>query len=164
MEMAGSSNGKDRNILTSDVQVKGEIAFVGEMYFDGRLEGGVRSEGNLLVGENGFVQGDVQIGNMIIRGKVTGNILCSNRIDLKNKAEMFGDISAARVIMEEGVTFLGRMDVNPERAAERSNTGNTASVRPLPVNRVDAPARPEVVVQAEPVRLGGLQRIPVLAR
>jgi cytoskeletal protein CcmA (bactofilin family) len=155
MDMGANTGGnKDRNILTTDVQVKGEIAFAGDLYFDGKLEGGVRSEGNLLLGENGSIQGDVQIGNMIVRGRFNGNILCAGRIDLKSRAEMFGDITAARVVMEEGVTYLGRVDVDPSRAVERAASGNTASVRPLPVNRVDQP-RPEVVVLAEPVRING---------
>jgi cytoskeletal protein CcmA (bactofilin family) len=53
----------------------------------------------------------------MIRGKVNGNVTAKEKIDIKTKTEMFGDIRAARLVMEEGVTFVGQTEVNPNKVS-----------------------------------------------
>ena len=52
-----------------------------------------------------------------MRGKITGNIIAKEKIDLKSKTELFGDVRAAKLVMEEGVTFVGKTEVNPNKVS-----------------------------------------------
>lgn len=117
-------------MLGSDVEIKGELRFSGEMTLDGKLEGEVRGEGTLNLGESSVVTGNVEAQTVVVRGKVNGNIVSREKLELKAKTELFGDVRAAKLLIEEGVTFVGRVDVNP----------NKISATPPPPSRgLDAP-------------------------
>jgi cytoskeletal protein CcmA (bactofilin family) len=104
-----------KNVLNSDVEVKGTLKFSGELTFDGKLEGDINSDGTLQLGDNAVVKGNINAGNVIIRGKITGNVNAKEKIEIKSKTELFGDIKAPRLAIEEGVTFVGRSDINPNK-------------------------------------------------
>ena len=112
-----NSNSSSKNILNSDVEVKGAIKFSGELTFDGKLEGDINSEGTLNLGENAVIKGTIDVGSVVVRGKITGNIIAKDKIDLKAKTELFGDVRAAKLVMEEGVTFVGKTEVNPNKVS-----------------------------------------------
>ena len=106
-----------KNVLNSDVELKGTLRFAGELTFDGKLEGDIHSEGTLNLGDNSVVKGNITVNSVVVRGKVNGNITAKEMIDVKTKTEMFGDIRAARLVMEEGVTFVGQTEVNPNKVS-----------------------------------------------
>jgi cytoskeletal protein CcmA (bactofilin family) len=103
--------------LTSDVEIKGNLKFSGELTFDGKLEGEINTDGVLILGDSAVVTGNVNAQNVIVRGKITGNISAKEKIEIKAKAELFGDIRAAKLAVEEGVTFVGKTEVNPNKVA-----------------------------------------------
>ena len=106
-----------KNVLNSDVEIKGNVKFSGELTLEGKLEGEINSDGTLSVGETGLVNGNVNAGTVIIRGKVNGNVVARDKIEIKSKAELFGDIRSAKLAIEEGVTFVGKTEVNPNKLA-----------------------------------------------
>ena len=106
-----------KNVLTSDVEVKGTLKFSGELTFDGKLEGDIASEGSLQLGDNAVVKGNISVASVVVRGKITGNITAKEKIDIKTKTELFGDIRAPKLVIEEGVTFVGKTEVNPNKVA-----------------------------------------------
>lgn len=106
-----------KNTLASDVEIKGNLKFSGEMAFDGKLEGEVHSDGVLTLGESAVINGTIDAQSVVVRGKVTGNVFAREKIEIKAKAEVFGDIRAAKLVVEEGVTFVGKTDVNPNKTA-----------------------------------------------
>jgi cytoskeletal protein CcmA (bactofilin family) len=106
-----------KNVLGSDVEITGNIKFAGELAFDGKLEGEVTSDGNLNIGENATINGDVNVAAVVLRGKVTGNVNARDKVELKANSELFGDVRAAKLVVEEGVTFVGKIDVNPNKVA-----------------------------------------------
>jgi cytoskeletal protein CcmA (bactofilin family) len=114
---SNNNNANSKNILNSDVEVKGAIKFSGELTFDGKLEGDINSEGTLNLGENAVIKGTIDVGSVIVRGKITGNIIAKDKIDLKAKTELFGDVRASKLVMEEGVTFVGKTEVNPNKVS-----------------------------------------------
>jgi cytoskeletal protein CcmA (bactofilin family) len=128
-------NNDSKNILNSDVELKGTLRFNGELTFDGKLEGDIQSEGALNLGDNAVVKGNITANSVIVRGKVNGNVTAKEKIDIKSKTELFGDIRAARLVMEEGVTFVGQTEVNPNKVTP---TAPRASEPPKPV----PPAKP----------------------
>jgi cytoskeletal protein CcmA (bactofilin family) len=106
-----------KNTLASDVEIKGNLRFSGELNLDGKLEGEIQSEGVLILGDSAVVSGNISAGTVVVRGKVTGNINAKDKIEIKTKAELFGDIRAAKLVVEEGVTFVGKTEVNPNKVA-----------------------------------------------
>lgn len=106
-----------KNVLNSDVELKGTLKFSGELTFDGKLEGDINSDGTLNLGDNAVVKGNINAGTIVMRGKITGNVIAKEKLDIKSKTELFGDIRAPRLAIEEGVTFVGKTEVNPNKVA-----------------------------------------------
>src|SRR5881227_1660345 len=110
-----ASNSK--NVLNSDVELKGSLKFTGEMTFDGKLDGDISSDGALHLGDNAVVKGNINVNSVVVRGKVNGNVIAKEKIEIKSKTELFGDIRAPKLTIEEGVTFVGKSEVNPNKVA-----------------------------------------------
>lgn len=115
MNPTPSSNSK--NVLSSDVEVKGTLKFTGELQFDGKLEGDINSDGMLSLGDNAIVKGNIDVGSVVVRGKINGNVVAKEKIDIKAKTELFGDVRSAKLVIEEGVTFVGKSEVNPNKVS-----------------------------------------------
>ncbi len=136
---SNSSPNSAKNVLNADVEIKGSLKFSGELHLDGKVEGEVQTEGMLNVGETAVINGNVTAGNVTVRGKIHGNIVAKEKVDLKAKAELFGDLRASRLAIEEGVTFVGKTEVNPNKVAPAAPQARPAEVtRPLDLSRVGA--------------------------
>ena len=110
-------NNNSKNTLNSDVEVKGSLKFAGELTFDGKLDGDIHSDGSLNLGDNAVVKGNINVSTVVVRGKINGNVVAREKIDIKSKTELFGDIRAPKLVIEEGVTFVGKTEVNPNKVA-----------------------------------------------
>ena len=86
--------GKD--ILSSDVEIKGSIKFQKELLIDGKVEGEINSDGVLTIGENADIRGEIKTKSITVFGKVQGNITVAERCELKSKCTLQGDLKAAR--------------------------------------------------------------------
>jgi len=126
--------GKD--ILSSDVEIKGSIKFQKELLIDGKVEGEINSEGVLTIGENANIRGEIKAKAVTVYGKVQGNITVAERCELKAKSTLQGDLKATRLTIEDGATFIGKSEVS---------TGPVPAAKP-------ASTRPEVVRHEEPVK------------
>lgn len=114
-----------KNVLNSDVEIKGDIKFSGEMACDAKVDGEIQTDGNLSLGESAVIHGNINAQSVVARGKINGNINAKERIEIKARTELFGDIRAAKLVIEEGVTFVGKAEVNPNKV-----TPSTAPPRP----------------------------------
>ncbi len=124
-------SGKD--VLSSDVEIKGTIKFQKELLIDGKVEGEINSDGALTVGENADIRAEIKTKSITIYGKVQGNVSVSERCELKSKCTLQGDLKAARLIIEEGATFIGKSEVSSGMS-------------------VKAASKPEVVRHEEPAK------------
>ncbi len=96
-------------VLTSDCEFKGALAFSGELELHGRLEGTVESEGGALtIGEQAMIKAEVRVNDVVIYGKVQGNVYATGRIEIRGKAEVYGDLYSNRLAMDDGVVFVGK--------------------------------------------------------
>ena len=138
-------SGKD--ILSSDVEIKGSIKFQKELLIDGKVEGEINSDGVLTIGENADIRGEIKTKSITVYGKVQGNITVGERCELKSRCTLQGDLKAARLVIEEGATFIGKSEVTsgtsskaatPASEARRS-CGTKSRRRRLP-RRLSAPA------------------------
>ena len=112
-----TNNNGSKNVLNSDVEVKGTLKFTGELTFDGKLDGDINSDGALNLGDNAVIKGNINVNTVSVRGKINGNVTAREKIDIKSKTELFGDIRAPKLVIEEGVTFVGKTEVNPNKVA-----------------------------------------------
>src|SRR5205085_9179723 len=117
MNTPANTANNSKNVLNSDVELKGTLKFAGELTFDGKLDGDINSEGSLNLGDNAVVKGYINVNTVVVRGKINGNVIAREKIDIKAKTEMFGDIRAPKLVIEEGVTFVGKSEVNPNKVA-----------------------------------------------
>ncbi|MGR3294345.1 MAG: bactofilin family protein [Candidatus Scalindua sp.] len=100
--------------LTTDVEIKGTIKFEKTMNIDGKFEGELIAEhGELIVGKTGTVKANVKVKNATIEGRLDGNIEAAEKIELKQNAQLIGDLQAKTLVIEEGVVFVGQCNVNP---------------------------------------------------
>lgn len=138
--MTTATNNGSKNVLNSDVELKGTLSFEGELTFDGKLEGDIHTDGTLNLGDNAVIKGTIEVGSVVVRGKITGNLIAKEKIEIKTKTELFGDVRAAKLIVEEGVTFVGRSEVNPNKVSPTPT--QTPGAQPTPPSRIVEPAKP----------------------
>jgi cytoskeletal protein CcmA (bactofilin family) len=106
----------NKNNLAKDVEIKGSVKFLNEFVFDGNLQGEISSvDGMLAVGENADVRGELKSKTVIVKGKVHGNITVQERCELHSQSQLIGDLKAARLVIEEGATFVGKSEVTPNK-------------------------------------------------
>jgi cytoskeletal protein CcmA (bactofilin family) len=115
--MNATPNTNSKNTLNSDVELKGSLKFAGELSFDGKLDGDITSDGALNLGDNAVVKGNLNVNSVVLRGKINGNVIAKEKIEIKAKTELFGDVRSAKLVIEEGVTFVGKSEVNPNKVA-----------------------------------------------
>ena len=100
--------------------IKGEISGAESLFVDGRIEGTVNiPEHRVTVGRNGVVTADVNAREVVIMGKVNGNIICSDRLDIRSEGSVTGDVVVQRISVEDGAILKGSVQV--QAAPEQKN-------------------------------------------
>ena len=97
-------------MITDQVEIKGTLAFDGALEFNGTFEGEIISQGTLTIGSEAVIKAEIQAAKVIIRGKVQGNIIATESVEVCDKAELFGDVQTAKFIVAESAIFRGRSD------------------------------------------------------
>ena len=99
--------------------ITGEITSQEDVTLHGRVNGHIRMrEGSLIVAPKAHVEGDVHGARITIHGMVAGNVTCTGRIELTPTAEVRGTIAAPTVVLQEGATFNGRVEMQRPAAAQ----------------------------------------------
>jgi cytoskeletal protein CcmA (bactofilin family) len=88
-------------------EIEGTYTFSGTVMLNGKFKGDIRSTDTLIVGEKGVVNARITAGVVLIHGEVVGNVLATERVELRGSARVFGELEAPVVVMEEGVLFEG---------------------------------------------------------
>ncbi len=102
-------------LLEPGCQFEGKLTFKDTVRINGHFTGEIFSEGTLVVGEGAVVDAHIDVGSIIIKGKVNGEIDASERIEMKVPAEVRGDIRARTLVIEEGVLFEGKCRMGEAR-------------------------------------------------
>ena len=141
--------GGTRNILSSDVEIKGTVKFTNDLVVDGKIEGEITSDGSLTIGENARIKAEVKTATVVVYGKVQGNITATDRIELKASAEVIGDIKAKVLTIEAGAIFVGKSTVGtpaqaPAQAAAQP-AAKPAAATPAPAAEAKQPTLPGAV-------------------
>ncbi len=114
------SDARSSEIATigKSVVVKGELSGSEDLVVDGEVEGSIALRGqSLTIGPNGRVRANIEARNVILHGRVDGDIQASDRVELRKSASLSGDITTARISIEDGAFFKGTIDIQkPEPA------------------------------------------------
>ena len=139
--MSSSSSSSSSPILSQEqatigksLLVKGEVTGSESLYVDGRIEGSINLPGNrVTVGRNGVVAANITAREIVVLGKVRGNLVASDRVDIRNEGSLTGDVVAQRISIEDGAFFKGGIDIRkPGLKAESkgdSESGSPTAVR-----------------------------------
>jgi len=127
----------DQAIISKGLFVKGEISGTESLYIDGKVEGAINLPGNrVTVGRNGQVGANVTAREVVVLGKVRGNVSASDRVDIRAEGALSGDVAAARISIEDGAFFKGGIDIrkaDAKPAQEAIPLASTPTLAPAPV-------------------------------
>lgn len=112
------------NTIAKGTTIKGDITAVGDFRLDGRLEGNITLNGKLVVGESGFIKGNIVCQNANIIGHVDGNTSVKELLSLNSTAVVKGDILINRLSIEPGATFSGTCRMLDEVRKENEMRAN----------------------------------------
>jgi len=105
--------------------IKGEVSGSESLYIDGKVEGSINLPGHCVtVGHNGQVAATITAREVVVQGKVVGNVAASERLNVRREGSLTGDVSAHRISIEDGAFFKGKIDIHHGgRPAERVSPG-----------------------------------------
>ena len=105
-------------LIDEGSEIEGKYTFSGTVMLNGKFQGEIASTDTLIIGERGVVNARVRVGTMVINGELVGNVEATERIELKGKARVFGDLEAPVVVVEEGVLFEGHCRMTKTKPVE----------------------------------------------
>ena len=96
-------------VLGSNAVFKGELNFKNTLCIDGKFEGKVKTSGELIVAEEGTILADIEAGIVICKGKIRGNIIASQKVEIHSTGKILGDVHTPALMIELGAVILGRV-------------------------------------------------------
>jgi cytoskeletal protein CcmA (bactofilin family) len=108
--------------LGSSVHIKGTISGSEDLQIDGKVEGAISLRGHgLTIGASAQLNSEIDAREVVVYGKVTGNVHARDRVDVKTDGSIIGDISTARISIEDGAHFKGRIEIDPTKSQALSS-------------------------------------------
>jgi len=118
----------DQATIGKSLVIKGEVTGSESLYIDGRVEGSINLSGNrVTVGRNGVVAANINAREIVVLGKVRGNLTASDRVDIRSDGSLTGDVVAARISIEDGAFFKGGIDIRKGGQAQQKSNGEDKS-------------------------------------
>ena len=106
-------NTAPQSVISSEVEITGTIKSSGSVRIDGKLDGELQCGGDAVIGQSAQIKGNLNVNSISVEGAINGNIIARDRIEMKSSARVMGDIKSKRLSVEDGVTFVGKSEVNP---------------------------------------------------
>ncbi|MCG8455848.1 MAG: polymer-forming cytoskeletal protein [Holophagales bacterium] len=112
MFKSSSAQGELNGFLDAGSHMSGELRFEDTFRIDGNLSGSIVSDGDLVVGERGEVEGEIEVRRVFVSGTVRGTLRATERVELTSTAKVFADLFAPVLTVEEGAFFEGRCSMS----------------------------------------------------
>lgn len=106
----------ESTIIGPSILINGKLSGDEDLTVRGRVEGELSLTKTLIVEPSGIVKANVQVRNAIISGVVVGNISATESVELTREGRMVGDINSPRVIIVDGASFRGRVDMGDRKS------------------------------------------------
>jgi cytoskeletal protein CcmA (bactofilin family) len=130
--------------IGKSVVIKGELSGSEDLYLDGEVEGNIDLSGHsLVVGPNGRVRANIKARDIVVHGKIDGNVFGVDRVELKKSAVLVGDIFTQRIVIEDGAFFKGGIDIKREAPKEKKETPKEPA-KEVKVDPAKVEAKPEL--------------------
>jgi cytoskeletal protein CcmA (bactofilin family) len=118
-------------VISKGVKIEGKLSSSGTIRVDGNVKGDIISQGMVVVGENGQVNGQINADSISIGGNVTGIVRAKEKLSLDSKGNLKGDIIAKTLFVEAGATFNGNSKMgdsaNVAETFQLSKPGGTST-------------------------------------
>jgi len=126
--------GEITTLLGRGATFEGKLTFEGTVRIDGRFKGEVFSEDTLVIGEGAIVEAQIEIGEVIIQGKVIGNITAKRSIEIHAPGHVEGDLHTPNLQIDKGVVFEGRSFMKTATAGRTQPAGGPPTAPPKPTS------------------------------
>ncbi|MCI0348128.1 MAG: polymer-forming cytoskeletal protein [Acidobacteriales bacterium] len=117
-------NSQEQASIGKSLVIKGEVIGAESLYIEGRVEGSINLSGTanrVTVGKSGVVIADLSAREIVIMGRVTGNLVASDRLDIRSDGWLAGDVTTHRISIEDGAYFKGSVEI--QKAEQGTLTG-----------------------------------------
>ena len=126
----------DQATIGKSLVVKGEVTGSESLYIDGKVEGAINLPGNrVTVGRNGQVAANITAREIVVLGKVRGNVTASDRVDIRSEGSLTGDVTAQRISIEDGAFFKGGIDIQKPSNSGQNKSANASVPVPEPAKQ-----------------------------
>jgi cytoskeletal protein CcmA (bactofilin family) len=129
--------------------IKGELTAAEALYIDGRIEGKISlPDHRVTIGRNGSVQANINAREVVVMGKVNGNIECTDRVDIRSEGSVTGDVSTIRISVEDGAVLKGGVEVRSgEHKPQHKQNQSKAIEAPKPAEapKTATPETPKAI-------------------
>lgn len=123
----------DQATIGKSLIIKGEVTGSESLFIDGKVEGAINLPGNrVTVGRNGQVSANITAREIIVLGKVRGNVNASDRLDIRSEGSLTGDVTAQRISIEDGAFFKGGIDIRKPGQDAKNSTPSVSASTPEP--------------------------------
>jgi cytoskeletal protein CcmA (bactofilin family) len=127
-----SAEGGLNGFLDAGSHMNGELSFEDTFHVHGKMTGKVVAKGTLIVGEDGHVDGEVQVRRVVVSGKVTGTLKASERVEINATGKVQADLQTPSLTIEEGAFFEGRCSMaSPGTAVEKPEESRKVAQMPI---------------------------------
>jgi cytoskeletal protein CcmA (bactofilin family) len=114
--------------IGSSIRIKGEVSGEEDLIIQGHVEGAVKlAEHDLVIGESGRVDADLNAKTIRVEGEVNGDVIGSTKVVVTRSGRVLGNIIAPRVTLEDGAKFKGSIDMDPGQPSAAKTAGSTSS-------------------------------------
>ena len=138
--LKNSSPGDLNGFLDAGCEVQGDLRFQSTFRVHGHFSGTVESEGELIVGEGGVVEGVVKVGELSVSGRLEGRVEASKRIEIGVNGHVEGEISSPALVIESGAFFQGQCTMSPSEAVRPARPAIVGGGKPAPASEDSDPA------------------------
>ena len=101
------------NSISFGSTLSGDLISSGDVRIDGVLNGSIKTEGRLVLGDKGIIEGEVTCASAIIAGELKATIVVKELLTLKSTAKLSGEIIAGKLAIEPGAVFSGKCSMGP---------------------------------------------------
>ncbi len=140
-------------VIGDTMRLQGNLQGDEDLQVFGRVEGTIELTQTLIVEPSGIVKADVEVQNAVISGVVVGNVTAADSVEITREGRMVGDIAAPRVILVDGASFKGQVDMG-DLALPRPERNSAPASRPqrssMPSRAIEAEVEVEAEAEPEP--------------
>ena len=115
--------------IGKSVVIRGELTGNEDLYLDGEIEGNINlRDHKLVIGPNGKIKASITARDVVVHGRVEGNVFASERVELKRACSLTGDVNTQRIVIEDGAFFKGAIDIKEQKEPKVDARKPVASV------------------------------------